>query len=1126
MKKIMVANRGEPVIRAVKTFRRMAIATAVVYAPEDAGAAWLSEVDYAFPLSASAPGTRSLYLDGEQILAIARANGCDAIWPAWGFLAEDAAFAESVIKAGIGWIGPAPAAMRRLGSKAAATALAKDAGVPTIPEVVVAPDEPKIAQAAKAIGYPLLLKPALGGGGQGQVVVQRPEDLAEAYALASRINSAQFQNGPILFQRYLEAARHIEVQVLSDAHDTLITFHERDCSIQRRNQKIIEESPSPALTPSQRAALQGHARRLATAAGYTSAGTIEFLFADGEFFFLEINTRLQVEHPVTEESTRWIAEGGRWRRIDLLEEMVRIARGERLRFTQETVRCIGHAVEARIYAEDPARDFHPAPGTISHLRFPVGDRFRVETALRGPGGTVESLYDPMLAKLITWGSTREAALAQLRQGLHRTTIGGVTTNLAFLARVVAESEFAAGTYSTAYVRQHPALCQMPRDNAGLAMTVAAIALYERDRVQALQRLMSGHVTNVAAVLWAVPPNGGEYCCTLFGRRATLRVAEWSPGRYLVEAQGASLGLRGVRTATDEVVLLLPDGATCAAGLTWQADRVDVALHGATYAVEWSAAGTARAVDPHAAPGGGRLVKICVAPGQMVQAGDILYITEAMKMEARIAAAFAGTVTALHAAPGTAVEPGQSILTVVREEIAQTAGTDEENDWTAEDLCAPVLRESVGSSDVVKLGDAVECIRRYFQGYDSSRDAVLLAAEQASAAVASGVGTAEQLAECLADCATAYRVLTTLFSEDHAHATIYFVEHVGVRERRLPKQTEDLLCELAQIAGFPDLRDRPMLRHAVLHWLQASRYHMEAYQDVLLVLFSSWVKKSRCDGLRLRAAVRALVDARIIQRAGAARQRWREVLRDYDWEAYYAVEMPPVAREYWDLYEQYLADPLSGIAPRMLDKMRAAVAAVRMLSPPDPAGPRRPLGRGSWPGLSTEAATWLAKWFDGDSIQSLPVSRAAAEAGVRLFVSTIPIRLIAAAILPQTAGAEQGAAPATLPIVERAAIESYWMLRAYRTLGLEGELNHVFLFLPESFAVSDLPAGTTRQVARRVAGFARRLRIAATEVVVSIAGERRLVQIWHAREVGVVSRPPMALAEFDPWRRLAGLYDAV
>ncbi|MBI4366897.1 MAG: ATP-grasp domain-containing protein [Deltaproteobacteria bacterium] len=1205
MKRILVANRGEPVIRAVKTLRRMEIATAVVYAPEDAGADWLAEVDYAYPLAErSVMQGKSAYLDGAQIVEIARAQQCDAVWPAWGFLAEHVEFAEAVIAAGITWIGPPPAAMHKLGSKEASGNLARAAGVPTVPEVVIDPKQEAggrihekkdrasgfvlPASCVSHIGYPLLLKPALGGGGQGQAVVRDAGELAEAWQAVCRINEAQFRGGPILVQRYLERARHIEVQVLADLHGTVVVFHERECSIQRRNQKIIEESPSPALGEGEREALLGHARTLAVAAGYASAGTIEFLFADGRFYFLEMNTRLQVEHPITEETTRWVdddyqphsgVEGGthqalpassekgnrecdvfpgvhrtsfatshggatrahaittdgRWRRIDFVEEMVRIAQGERLRFRQETVRRIGHAIEARIYAEDPARDFLPSPGVITSIRFPAGDRFRIETAVRGPGAVVDPRYDPMLAKLIVWGEHRAQACDQLRLGLERTTIGGIATNIGFLHRVAESHAFRSGDYSTKFVAEHPALLAPATDHGGIVLAVAAVALYVRDRHVALQRLVSGEVTNVAAVLGAVPPNGGRYTCSLGGRVAALEVFEWAPDRFVIRSAGSAVGFTCVRATPDEMILLLPGGRTCAAGLAWHEGNLAVTLDAMTHHVQWSAAGQARRVDPHAAPGGGRLVRIAVEPGMAVRAGDLLYITEAMKMEARICARFDGTVAAVAGVAGDVVAAGDIVVTLAPT-ADEVAAEPTHAIWTAEDLRWPAdtapsvawFRGDDGQGRDAKdpTLDGLELLQRYFQGYDIPADVAAAAANALDREMQSGAVSPSFVADTFAAACEGYRALDALFSEDHAHAAIYFIEHVGQRERRLPKATEDLLATAMRAAGLADLKDSALLRRGLLRALQAVRYHRAPHAEMLLSCFERFAKQRGFASPALAAALEAFIAAGLATKRPDWKPRWSAALRDYDWALYYLIEHPPVAAEYWDLYEQCLADPLAGLPARDLAEMRRAASEARDAPVPWVKSIREP------PPCTSEASTWLPRWFQGYTLHALPVSPVARACGVTMLaaVRAGEVRLIAVACVPKPAAASLGGITALLPAVERTAIEAYWSLRAYEALGLQGGTNHVFLFLPPELAARWDPEPSAsegisptriRRIAGRVMGFARNLRIGGTEVVLTINRKRQLVQVWHARDVGVVSRPPMPLVERMSERDVVG-----
>ncbi len=427
IRKLLVANRGEIAVRIFRTCRELGIATVAVAPPDDGGALHTRVADELVAVSN--------YLHPEEHIRAAKEADADAIHPGYGFLAENADFAAAVGAAGLTWVGPPPEALRLGGDKLAAKRIAGEAGVPVVP--TGEPDE---------LGYPLLVKAAAGGGGRGMRIVREPGELDEALAAAAREAEAAFGDGTVFCERYVERPRHVEIQLLADSHGTVVSLGERDCSVQRRHQKVLEESPSPALDPELRAAMSEAAVSFARAIGYESAGTAEFMLAGREFFFLELNGRIQVEHPVTELVTG----------IDIVGEQIRVAAGERLSCLQQLAPS-GHAVEARLYAEDP-QSFLPQAGTVARLRLPTG--VRVDAGVE-QGDEVGTSYDPMIAKLIAHGPTRAEALARLRDALAETEVAGVTTNLPFLRWLVAHPVVAAGEATTAFLTEHPPLSEPP-----------------------------------------------------------------------------------------------------------------------------------------------------------------------------------------------------------------------------------------------------------------------------------------------------------------------------------------------------------------------------------------------------------------------------------------------------------------------------------------------------------------------------------------------------------------------------------------------------------------------------------------------------------------------------------------
>jgi acetyl-CoA carboxylase biotin carboxylase subunit len=462
--KVLVANRGEIAVRIIRTLHRMEIGAVAVFHALDAGSPAVLAADEAVQLYGETPV--GAYLDIAAIIDAARATGAQAIHPGFGFLSENPAFAEAVTAADLIWIGPPPEAMRSMGDKVTSKQLAREAGVPTLPGSDGAVDSPEAAvAAAQATGYPVLVKASAGGGGKGMRIARDPDDLRDAFTRASAEAAASFGDGRVFVERFIERPRHIEIQVLADGHGTVLHLGERECSIQRRYQKVIEECPSPFVDDAMRAAMGQTAVDLARAVDYRSAGTVEMIADDaGGFYFLEMNTRLQVEHPVTELVTG----------IDIVAEQIRIAAGEPVALTQDDVTMTGNAIECRVYAEDADAGFIPATGRLALVRFPAGEGIRIDSGVQ-EGGQISSAFDPMIAKVCAHAPTRAEAIARERQALRETVLLGTTTNTAFLERVLAQPAFARGETHTGFIDEHAdALAAPPPDaDAELALIAAA-----------------------------------------------------------------------------------------------------------------------------------------------------------------------------------------------------------------------------------------------------------------------------------------------------------------------------------------------------------------------------------------------------------------------------------------------------------------------------------------------------------------------------------------------------------------------------------------------------------------------------------------------------------------------------
>jgi propionyl-CoA carboxylase alpha chain len=641
---LLVANRGEIARRVFRTCRDLGISTVAVFADPDAQAPHVGDADAAVRLPGAAPG--ETYLRADLIIAAARAAGAEAIHPGYGFLSENAGFARSVLAAGLIWVGPPPAAIDAMGSKMEAKKLMAAAGVPTLPEL-----DPSTVTEAE---LPLLVKASAGGGGRGMRIVRTLAELPEAVESARREAQSAFGDPTVFCEPLLENARHIEVQVLADQHGTVWALGERECSIQRRHQKIIEEAPSPAVEPELRAAFCAAAVEAARAIGYEGAGTVEFMLAaDGRFFFLEVNTRLQVEHPVTE-----CVYG-----VDLVRLQIEVAEGAKLEAAPPEPR--GHAIEVRIYAEDPALDWRPSsgrlhsfeiPGADAAFEVPSGFGLRVDTGVES-GSEVGVHYDPMLAKVIAWAPSRTAAARRLAAALSGARIHGVTTNRDLLATILAEPEFLAGNTHTGYLDMIGLdTLASPVDAGTVQLSALAAALADaqanREAAAVLGGLPSG---------WRNLPSQPQH-----------RAYEGPGGPVEVTYRLTRDGLRTelpvqLEKATRDEVLLEVAGVRRRFAVSAVGDRVfvDSELGSVTFGVvpRFSEPGSQVAPGALLAPMPGTVVRVTAALGDQVTEGQVVAVLEAMKMEHRIVAPTSGTVAGLAVAEGQQVEAG-AVLAVI------------------------------------------------------------------------------------------------------------------------------------------------------------------------------------------------------------------------------------------------------------------------------------------------------------------------------------------------------------------------------------------------------------------------------------------------------------------------------
>jgi acetyl/propionyl-CoA carboxylase alpha subunit len=644
---ILVANRGEIACRIMRTARALGIRTVAVHSDADADSPHVAQADVAVHLPGNSPA--DTYLRGDLLVAAARAAGADAVHPGYGFLSERAGFAQEVLDAGLVWIGPSPAAIAAMGSKLASKDLMRNAGVPVLPEATVRHGETDaLIGAARDIGYPVLVKASAGGGGRGMRVVRSEDELVAAVEGATSEAASAFGDGTVFLERYVEGSRHVEVQVMADTHGACVSLFERECSIQRRHQKIIEESPSPAVSPGLRSRLGQAAVAAASAVGYVGAGTVEFLLdANGEFFFLEMNTRLQVEHPVTELVTG----------LDLVALQISVAEGHALHHEALSPRLNGHAIEARLYAEDPAHGYLPSTGTIHRFDVPERPHLRVDSGIVD-GSVVSPFYDPMLAKVIVWAPTRTEAIRALAGALDDCRIHGVVTNRGQLVEVLRHPEFVAGNTDTGFLERHPCT-GAPTADTTLSALAAALAVQARHRAEApvLAGMPSG---------WRNNPSSHQQVTLVSATGEHLVEYSLDRAGRLVHAavDGAPIAAALV-TATPHTVRLQYDGVSVAydVHLVGDAAHVDSPHGSVSFAVapRFALPDEAGLRGSLIAPMPGSIVRVLTDVGAAVQPGQALVVIEAMKMEHEVVAPTAGEVLEVHVSAGQQVDSGQPLL---------------------------------------------------------------------------------------------------------------------------------------------------------------------------------------------------------------------------------------------------------------------------------------------------------------------------------------------------------------------------------------------------------------------------------------------------------------------------------
>lgn len=654
LKSLLVANRGEIACRIFRSARRLGVRTIAVFSDADAEARHVRAADEAYRIGPAAP--RDSYLNIERILAAARATGAQAVHPGYGFLSENATFAQACVEAGLIFVGPPPAAIAAMGSKIVAKARMRAAGVPVLPGYEgTRQDLPHLQQQARDLGLPLIIKPAAGGGGKGMRIVRDASDIAEALAGARRLAESAFGSDALLLERYLPAPRHVEVQVFADTHGHFVHLGDRDCSVQRRHQKLIEEAPAPGIPAEVRTRMRAAAVLVAREIGYVSAGTVEFLFDGRDFYFMEMNTRLQVEHTVTETVTG----------LDLVEWQLRVAGGEPLPLEQEAIHLEGHAIEARVCAEDPDRDFLPSAGHLRLLEWPVEESVRVDAGF-ATGDVVPSTYDSLLGKVIARGSNRDEAAERLARALEHTYAAGVQTNERWLTRVLRDRRFLEVRHSIAFLQEAGPELAPPQtlDSAYLALAAWLLVANRMGDASHPWAATDGFTPNLAA--WVASRLSWR------GQELTveLRFERGLPREALINSM-ESLGIQAIQRSRGDAAG--PVEAAVLAGDRWwrarcllEAGRVNL----------WTAAGhfelalaapRLREFSASAAQGGlttplpGVVATVVATVGQAVKAGEPLMVIEAMKMEHTISAPHDGVVKAIHFERGARVPEGSQLL---------------------------------------------------------------------------------------------------------------------------------------------------------------------------------------------------------------------------------------------------------------------------------------------------------------------------------------------------------------------------------------------------------------------------------------------------------------------------------
>ncbi len=1120
IKRLLIANRGEPVMRAIRTCKELGIESAVVYYEVDAFSDWVFTADFAFELERTDADVDSPYLDGKQIIEIARSRNCNAIWPGWGFLSENAEFAEQVAAAGLIWVGPPPKAMRELGGKSESHSAAVRAGFDTIEQILVT-DSDNLDR-IKGLGFPLVIKPVYGGGGQGQKIVTEDDDLTTAINDSIRQAQTLFVDGSLIVQKYLQKAKHIELQMIGDTFGNVCVLGTRDCSIQRRNQKIIEEGPAPNIDLEALKRPSEAAVNLFRDSGYFSAGTIETLYCDGKFYFLEVNARLQVEHPVTEESTIICGEGHSGR-PDMLAEMLSIAAGNPLTFTQEMVSTDRCAIEARLYAEDPDKGFQPTPGSIYLIRYPRGSDVRVDSGIVGHAGEILKDFDPMFAKIVTWDVDRNRAIRKLHRYLRDTIILGIHTNIDYLRRITAHPNFLSGDYVTRFIADSGRELAPSLGKKHFASTIASTLGYIDAHKQAYAELKGSSAHYIDMAMNILPEGSISYILKLGDDNYSCIVNEWNDSRFFVTS-GDNCTLLDVSQIDPNVYSVRDStGRIYEVFAFTEANEIQMMLDGEQYIFGIAREGAKDEIkDPHATPYGGRIVRLCVKAGDPVKAGDDLYVIESMKMETIIRASFNGIVENTCFSAGHAVEAGDVIMRIVplekieekKAKIDYVAPPDDQDPLLGS-IFLSKNSNSLISEEHNELYNKYRYILTqlpllYFIGYNITAAAAMTSFEITARTAP------EKAVSIIKDVVHAMIAIWRLSDDDMSDYLIDYIRRHALPDNQ--KYFGNLLSEVLSCYGDPNTRNFEEADKHMPRILLGMRRSGPKQLEMIIDMIDHSIANCS-DKAELAKATASLISSGILDQEEVLKHDATMILSELHSLEYYKTVQPPVAMDYLSEYEDFQITPLAGLTPEDIGKMRYCVEKDSECKPSD---------------SGFELPDWLksffCRWFEGFGVRELYVNPRAEKFGIKIFElcnssDAKDKRLAVIGLLKTDDIVVDGEGSAAA--IEKIILEAHRCISQYDLLGDDYKINHVFsVFPPEIMCKWESGRGGFRinssiikDCSARIAGFISGTRVFANELLLNleIGGNSfyHIIEIQRVTSGRIVIRPPYPISERVP-----------